>query len=1581
MSYSNQVNNSADPNAPTISNTGTRGSDPSYQTPSLTSQEQQIPQTILMDCNRANANLTIDGANSLHKWTCEFAGGIEIKTGDQISVNSAYLNSIGVGDLIAWTKSGEAQDNKCKWLIEYYCSNDGKNDKKEGYNLRYGAGKYPYPYDNKPAELYRYQNKVSYRDEAGARGNSGTDFSYALDPYIQGRFFGLNQVNFKTAHECSGVYIVELFTKPFNQFADNHYVNNPFCLMKFSKHNPDHSTTQLDARQLIPVGTFFNLTNASDPNAVVGQQPVLNNNCLNYKWCCFGIYFEGGVYYAMVEKPPFWTTNGGGLGNADRTITGKITLLGGRGTAGIIRGDLAQNGHGRVFNCNRETDYFKANTYYYLTTNRGNTFTQDLTQPQAIQKIATLGNGKLTKQFAYETGTQLPVVSFNLPQSAFYKNRLLIHSLQITRLAIQEQDYIEFEIQGDYNTGATPQLHSVADLLAKNNGRFNFTFSIARPDGTQELVVAYAHDDPQGTASGSPSRITYVSPNRFIINGGIMRDAENGTTIDRKTGFNPTPSGTNNDNTIFWCGYEQDFNASYDTTGMNQQPFLSSTPFTATQEAGGVNGYPLVNVNEPIQYGLIEVAPENIGIPANQSPDYMGYNYLNLGTTLTNFGKGSITLANGDTQYNNFILLYPQQQSTCEVKHYDFKDFSITDDYSSPSDIATNLTNQAHQIENARDSDGVVIADSKAKGIIQNKFVIPVWTHPSFEEPAGAGQYEMTAPDTSVLGGSYYLQKQIFNYPVSRGTAGHYNFTSGEALPNGLYKIYFRNGNTSINKPYLNNGAQAQGNLGGAGNRDFDVSQAPNGIPKSVGLNPQGQREAYPITYIEGKNCFISQFVGANDLTFSWDDTDSRFAISYIGQVAVDNFDSKTATGGDMSATIYIPNPQGQNGYNFKAPQTRYGGINIVNWCANDLINPSTPAGIQQQLNFTGQPAYTFDAERDEAQGGVGAWFLNLNLNKDPIGNRFWNKLGYSNNQLFTTNVGHSIDGVSGEYIPNGTTDILVDSAGSIITGGEPNENTPIGNAQSNWDGNTDGNNFVAGRTYGGVGGMSFNNHNVGYGIPNTAGRPLSFKQNHITLSQNNPFYDFDSTYNPDREEHTGYTYKSDTALLTADNLPVKTEEAYYYIVSDLVKTDFFVSNDNGFSTSIIGILSKLNSGGDFIYQYQAPQQFYAKRDAIITSITTEILTPKFKPPLSIDAFSSVVYQITRTNTTPNPLQDTPLMIQERYFANLQNYINMTLQNVKKNQQPLTQTGRVQEIMKEISGALVIPDDHQAEIIQRITANYQRLGLARFRNNPTQYRQFLLQDPEAQNFLNDLATLNRIQNRQPQAPMGISDPESINPASIEATILNTTHEPQHAPVYLPPDQHQLALHIVDTLDEAHQRGQQYTQQDLGNLLGSIEGMTPETAQSIHELAQFYLQQDRPVAPEGRPETPIGFDPTRQPQAEFGGATAEQPTLIGTPLPVGLGTLTGIGQRELLEQLGQQNILGLNPERLARMKRSIGSGSSTSGLASGSDTDTITGGSEGTRTTSSGYYSLERRDVSNSTNSDALGRIREAEEEP
>ena len=367
-----------------------------------------------------------------------------------------------------------------------------------------------------------------------------------------------------------------------------------------------------------------------------------------------------------------------------------------------------------------------------------------------------------------------------------------------------------------------------------------------------------------------------------------------------------------------------------------------------------------------------------------------------------------------------------------------------------------------------------------------------------------------------------------------------------------------------------------------------------------------------------------------------------------MGQIAVDNFNVSEGTGGDMSATIYLPNPVGTDGYNYKAPHTRYGGINIINWCSKDL--PTTPYDATK--NFGVSNNYTLDAEIDEAIGGVGAWYLNSNFNKDPIGNKFWNKLGYSDNQLFTNNVGHTLDATSNEYIPLGTTDILVDSAGSIITGGEPNENTVFGNEISNWDKNGDTFEFKAGTRYGGFGGLQFGNHNVGYGIPNTAGRPLSFYPNHdkSKINSDNKFYDFDSTYNPDREEHTGYTYKTDTDLLTADNLPIKTEDSYFYIISDLVKSDFYVSNDNGFNANIIGILSKLNSGGDFIYQYQAPQQFYAKRDTVITTITTTILTSNFKVPLAIDPFSSVIYQIVRMQTTPQPLQTPRFLTQQNYF-------------------------------------------------------------------------------------------------------------------------------------------------------------------------------------------------------------------------------------------------------------------------------------------------------------------------------------------
>lgn len=1542
MSYQNNLNPISN------FNQNNKGSDPTKTAPQQLPQQDDIPHTILVDCNRANSNNTKNGGNSLHKWTCEFAGGIEVKTGDQISVNSAFLNSIGVGDLIAWTKSGILQDNKTRWIFEYYNSNDGKNDKREGYNLLEGGGRYPYPYDNKPCELYRQQQKFTYRTAQHARQNSGTDYSYTIDPYINGRYFGLRNVFANTSFDVGITLRIDLYYKPFTGAIT--WEDNPFSLLKVGYYDNGNTLNNLDGRKVVPVGSYFFINAVEDPNAPQADRANLNNDIINYKYQCYGHYLHtDGVYYIMVERPIFWNTTGCGnidTNVGDRAITARVKICGSNGRSAILNKNQGINQYGKPFNYTDPATFQNAGDTYYLYTNRGNQL-QNTGGNHTEQIQNDIIDGRVNRQFGFTNNNAVAVKAVN-NQSTLYSYKIVVNALSYTVGLTEFTDFIDFTIDSRYD-GTVLNLTSVADLIALNNGIYNLTFSITRPNGTQELVVCYCNGVRPNIDGGAKS-IVYVSPNRFTIQSGVYRDAENQNTLDQRINGNKTPSGNINTNVLYLHGYEENLKFDWDIANLNNaRVYLSTTPYNIPT-AVGQNDYPITNLTNPVIYGLVKAPPEMIEDAQNLQPYLIGVDYDNDEYLTNTFGYVKIHTNNaGGLAYNPLIPLAPQTQLSVGVKHYDIKDFIINDDYSSPSDIATDLTTQSHQIEDARDRFGNIIPNSKGKGLIQSKFLIPVFT--SFNddniEPS-KDTNNVSQLGGNIMLGSYYLEKQIYNYPKSR-------FSTEQAPrypPNGRYQIYFRTKHTTINKPHLANGATAPSNLMGAGNKDFDVSNVDNngdaGIPKAISRNENGDITGYPLQYIEGQECYISQFIGADTLTFNWNDTDSRFAISYMGQIAVDNFDTATGSGGDMSATVYIPNPVGQDGYNYKAPHTRYGGINIVNWCSFEIPDDTQPDEIYTKYNVDAN-TYTLDAEFDTQE-----WFLNTQINKNPIGNRFWNKLGFSDNQILTSNVGHVLDNTSGEYIPQGTTDILIDSAGGIITGGEPNENTPFGNTASDWDKNQQNTAFNAGTRYGGFGGLQFNNHNVGYGIPSTAGRPLGFYPNHLPANINgtNKFFDFESGYNPDREEHQGYTYKTDTDLLEAENLPIKTEDSYFYIISDLVKSDFFVSNENGFNANIIGILSKLNSGGDFIYQYQAPQQFYAKRDAIITSITTEILTTNFRIPTAIDPYSSVIYQITRFKSTPQPLQDPRFLTQNSYFNSIQQHIKMLLKEAKQPQK--TKTERIQEIIKEVSSALVVPNDNQADIIQRITSNYDRLGLSRFRNNPQQYQQFLLQNPEAQNFINDLATFNRIQNRQPQAPTGITDVESITPETIEATMLNITPQENSTPVYLPPDQHQLATHIIDTISDAYKQGQLYTQSDLQKLIVSTEGIDPQTARNVAELGRVYLEGLEPVEPMGKPET--------------------------NPFTVGLNTLTGIGAGDIDRLLSSNTLEAPTRDRL---KSSTGSTSGvySENVGSIADSDaTITQQSEKTAGGSSGYYSARNRDISTTSTSSVIQRLEEAEKE-
>ena len=98
---------------------------------------------------------------------------------------------------------------------------------------------------------------------------------------------------------------------------------------------------------------------------------------------------------------------------------------------------------------------------------------------------------------------------------------------------------------------------------------------------------------------------------------------------------------------------------------------------------------------------------------------------------------------------------------------------------------------------------------------------------------------------------------------------------------------------------------------------------------------------------------------------------------------------------------------------------------------------------------------------------------------------------------------------------------------------------------------------------------------------------------------------------------------------------------------------------------------------------------------------------------------------------------------------------------------------RAQEIIREIADAVVDPEGNAA-LPERIIANYERLGLGNM--GGTQMRNFLLQNPDAGEFLRDMAV--HANARIPDGTLAaVTDPESVNPETLLNTALQVPINP------------------------------------------------------------------------------------------------------------------------------------------------------------------------------------------------------------
>jgi len=624
--------------------------------------------------------------------------------------------------------------------------------------------------------------------------------------------------------------------------------------------------------------------------------------------------------------------------------------------------------------------------------------------------------------------------------------------------------------------------------------------------------------------------------------------------------------------------------------------------------------------------------------------------------------------------------------------HYDYIDLDISGDkvYYSPSDVANFITNQLHKPADLYKSWDMTNGGG-------GRYEGGQWKH-------SAGSYPMNSLFRTIHGPSD---------EVSGGENGWDNAT-------GMLKNTYHEGDfvffSDIAKEVFENGINAfgfeGGGLMGLFDEDIDIAdansayQVPSGgkhpvwIPNnnfylntlpttdsfnidgygySQAISQQTIRNFYNEEDMRGKTMkkkqytfsqtFGSMFVGTNNAQLAFNTNVNRFEWKFLHQpnYSIFNQDHTTGatSGGNIIAKIWTERIRGYDNWD------KYGGVNIINW--------SMPI-----IQF-GQARSRRDVVNDPL------------TYKDPIGNAFMNKLGFSNtwinaNQgstdyddvstysyttcykpLGTTSSDYDIsqakpytqknpllllsnvgDDARNSYLPPTTdaekvaylsVDNSLNSLGGMVAPPPPLSATsanlsyggavPYGNQQGT-DATFDRSDFF----------IKNLGASLGYGFVNTMGTPPSvrYEANTGTGLQ---AVKVPTDLNLDDVKFFSYDIEVDSNSIQADELPKKTLIGYFLIMSDIIdKHEFIGSANNGSPLNCIGILSKNYENSDFYFSFQSPVEFYIKQDRTITSIKTEIMTPQLTNPSGLDTNSSIIYTIVRQNNVPEP-DVPPIAIQQ----------------------------------------------------------------------------------------------------------------------------------------------------------------------------------------------------------------------------------------------------------------------------------------------------------------------------------------------
>lgn len=1366
---------------------------------------QRTPETIMIECNRQNALYKGAGEAGLdsqnNTWLTEFSSGLQLRAGDEVKVHSAFLSSVGVGDLIAWnTEEGsDSQDNKGTWIYSFYGCNDAKNDKREQYNMTLGAGIFPFDVDNRPCKLMR--NLPSGLDTTAnfpLRLNSNSHTHYQ-DPYCPARILGEDPT---TEPQVFGKKQLPLADGNFRlSIVNDVFTGTPNAFLGQSVLFLDQykapATTPptydpYDPRKLFSIGKtykFYPLALDVDDNGTGGYY--------NYN-ADYGFIF---TCYGFIDL-----TGGGGATNYNNYA---IIMENQNYAKGIYGGTNQPE-----FSIVLSTGYFQevniGGNYSYQSQSPTHLISNPQVPPNrplattfsSLNQISKVGD----EVFMVYTPTinqatpAIPsgglvlyeedeLVLFQVMESA---NTNIVLDVLFKELFNPADDTDHSYATVEFLNPPTP-LNSKADLVTLNDELNTFGF----------YLNGDANDNEFMTISTLDNYTTWISLNTFTFTN-VLRSVN---APDSDDNYTPNQKGK-----CILYGMLNNNGFKYRHKGKANQSISSGTAQINVPANGKKDVYTMINTQVLIDnYGSIDKVPNNLLCQSVAYPETTTtIRSSSFGVSLRNaLGLDPIDLTNysqtinGVDEFLNVTNLY---------KHYSQYTFKIEEDYSSPSDIATELTKQTHIVTPPRNNFGNllpenIIGNRQIISVPQNNFLLPVWTS-AINDFQQDNKESATGLTNTLATGSFLLETNSYNLPK------YHDGSKDIFVPNGLSHIYFRTKYTSYNKPTV------------AGQGDFNQSGHPiySAIYNSAGT-ATADEIGYPLEYIPNASCFIAQYVGSDNVAFIWDASQSRFTISYLHQPQVSTFSisdkSGVETGGQESSILYLPEPVGKDNYLYKLPQTRNGGVNIENWLGYDIKYGMTPTEIRTLTGIDD----SIELSSDWFLGGVNS------LNKSNLSERFWTKLGFDEAQF--NNIGYNTETTSGNFIPNATTDGLIDVASGIITLEEPSEDTPFYTTKVSDDAGAKEVRYAKSS----IGALNTNGHAKGYGHANTSGQPAQFEGTPTT----DPFLQQASTFNPDRERHTAYTIDCVSTEIVANNLPIKTENGYFLILSDLVDTEFYVSANKGTNLNCVGIISKLNAEGDFYYQYQAPQSFYVKKDKLIGSITIDIRQPDLSIPNAISPFSSVLFQITRYQPVPQSIPPPIWTQQQEFFTNLTNSFQQIIeQNKPKVNTP--QRTRLAEIMNQVSSAILQTQTEEGEpnLVQRIINNYDRMNLSQFQNDPRGLRAFLLANPEASGFLDDLSTI------QAPAPIIPTDPEELTEEGLFNYVsqYQPTTDAGEPPPFIPEADPtigsktpaQITQFIIDNqkarlLNDQRPLGAD----DIASMLG--EGATPSRIESLVSLGQ------------------------------------------------------------------------------------------------------------------------------------------------